>query len=419
MQNALDYCLADFTYNDNPDILEPPLDFEEWISNPRVKHSYQFFSQQMLRAPTVETEILSNIDHKKHTVINMTSYNYLGLANHPEVIAAARDAVDKYGLSASGSPALSGTFDIYVQLAERLAEFEQKTGCILYSSGLGGNMGTIQALLNKDDVFILDEKSHMSLVNGGILSGAKMLFFAHNDIDSLESMLEKAKKAKRVLVAIEGVYSMDGDLADLPNISALCKQYNAPIYMDEAHSSLIFGEHGRGVAEHFGLMDEVGITFGTLSKAFGGVGGFVCSNSRIIQYIRGYSTTWSFSCAPSPVIIAGLLKTLEIATRDRSRRDALWRNTTYLKENLTKLGLDIGETESQVIPIIVGSSGEQLFRLAEEIQKRGLYLQPVDYPAVPETARRFRISVSSEFTQEQMDRSLNIIEDVIVKELIK
>ena len=277
-------------------------------------------------------------------------------------------------------------------------------------------MGTIQGLLRKGDYLILDEKAHKSLVDGGTLSGARMLFFDHNDMDSLEMMLEKAK-GKRILVAVEGVYSMDGDLVKLPEVVERCERYNAGIYIDEAHSTLMFGENGRGVAEHFGLEEKVGVSFGTLSKAFGGVGGFVCSNARIIRYLKGYSSPWNFSCAPSPPVIGGLIKSLEVATRDSSLRDKLWQNVEYLTSNLRKMDLDLGETESQVIPIIIGSSGEKLMHFANEVQRRGLFLQPVDFPAVPAHARRFRISASSQLTKDEMDKALNIIEDVIAKGL--
>jgi glycine C-acetyltransferase len=208
---------------------------------------------------------------------------------------------------------------------------------------------------------------------------------------------------------------MDGDLVRLPEILEVCKQHKAATYIDEAHSTLMFGPNGRGVAEHFGLEHEIGMSFGTLSKSFGGVGGFVCSNAGIINYLKGYSSPWNFSCAPSPPVVAGLMKALEVATRDSSLRDAMWANVKYLSKGLQDLKLDLGGSESQVIPIIIGSSGEKLMRFAAEIQRRGLFLQPVDFPAVPAESRRFRISVSSQFTREQMDRALNIIEDVIVK----
>ena len=413
---ALSFSLADFFFNDSPDVLTPPSDFQSWFEHPKIRSAMGLFGQQLLAAPRAGTEVLSSLDGKRHKVINMTSYNYLGLSTHPEVIQAAKEALDLYGLGASGAPLLSGTFDLHVEFARRLAQFKEKEDCLLFSSGLGGNVGAIQGLLRKGDIFVLDEKCHKSLIDGGTLSGAKMLFFSHNDPASLEQMLEKCK-GKRVLVAFEGVYSMDGDLARLPEIMKVCAHYKAATYIDEAHSTLMFGRNGRGVAEHFGLEHEIGMSFGTLSKSFGGVGGFVCSNARIIAYLKGYSSPWNFSCAPSPPVVAGMMKALEVATRDSTLRDALWKNVAYLKKGLLDLKLDLGRSESQVIPIIIGSSGEKLIQCAYEIQRRGLFLQPVDFPAVPADARRFRISVSSQFTQEQMDTALTIIEDVIAKGL--
>lgn len=418
MTDILSYSLADFNYNDNPDVLAPPEEFETWINNPKISASFSFYEQQLLCAPRASTEILSNLDSQKRKVINLTSYNYLGLSSHPEVIKAAKEALEKYGLGASGAPLLSGTFDLHVKFAKMLAEFKQKEDCILYSSGLGGNMGAIQGIMRKGDVIVLDEKCHKSLVDGGTLSGAKMLFFEHNNIESLAQMLEKSK-GKRTLVVVEGVYSMDGDLVKLKEIVEACDSYKAGIYIDEAHSTLMFGSNGRGVAEHFGLEHKMGVTFGTLSKSFGGVGGFVCSNAKLIRYLKCYSSPYHFSCAPAPAIIAGLIKALEIATRDSSLRDKLWENTAYFKKKLLDMKLDIGNTESQVIPIIIGSSGEKLFQMAAEIQKRGLFLQPVDFPAVPANSRRFRISVSSQLTKNEIDEACNIIEDVIVKWLKK
>ncbi|MCK5268046.1 MAG: aminotransferase class I/II-fold pyridoxal phosphate-dependent enzyme [Spirochaetes bacterium] len=417
MKDALKFSLADFFFNDNPDVLDPPSDFDEWMDDPSIKAGFSFFEQQLLSAPRAETKILSNLDGKVRKVINLTSYNYLGLSSHPEVIEAAIEGLKKYGLGASGAPLLSGTFDLHVKFAKMLADFKKKEDCLLYSSGLGGNLGALQGILRKGDLLVMDEKCHKSLVDGGTLSGAKMQFFEHNNIEHFASILEKFK-GKRTLVAIEGVYSMDGDLAKLPEIVEVCDQYdNIEIYIDEAHSTLMFGENGRGVAEHFGLENKIGITFGTLSKSFGGVGGFICSNEKIIRYLKGYSSPYNFSCASSPVIIAGLIKALEVATRDSSLRDKMWENTRYFKKNLESLNLDLGGTESQVIPIIIGSSGELLFEMAGEAQKRGLFLQPVDFPAVPAHSRRFRISVSSQLTKEEIDEACNIIEDVIAKKL--
>lgn len=416
MSDVINYSLADFHYNDNPDVLAPPADFESWINHPKVQKAFSFTGQPLLKAPAATTEILSNIDGKVRKMINMTSYNYLGLSTHPEVIKAAQEAAAKYGMSSAGAPLVSGTLDIHLEFAQKLAKLKQKEDAIIFSSGYGGNVGAIQAIMRKGDVIIFDEKAHKSLIDGGVLSGAKMMFFDHNDMKSLEMMLEKSK-GKRTLIVVEGVYSMDGDLCNLPEIVKLSDAYNAPIYMDEAHSSLMFGKNGGGIGEHFGLEDKIGINYGTLSKSFGGVGGFIASKASLVRYMKGYASSWNFSCAPSPAVTGAMIKSLEVATRDSSLRDKLWENTAYMKGGLQAMGANIGDCESQVIPIIIGASGENLFSFAEQMQLRGLFLQPIDYPAVPAHARRYRISVSAQFTKEIMDEALTIIEDVVVKGL--
>ena len=415
-EQLLNYSLADFHYNDNPDVLQPPEDFKEWLYHPKVRDAFGFFEQQLLAAPCSHSRIRSNFDGIERDIINLTSYNYLGLSTHPEVIQACKDTLDKYGMGSSGAPLLSGTFDLHFELADKLAKFKEQEACLLYSSGFGGNIGAIQGILRKGDIAIVDEKIHRSIVDGITLSGAKMAVFPHNDIQGLERLLEK-NKGKRTLVLVEGVYSMDGDLVKLPEISTLCQAYGVGLFLDEAHSSLIFGAHGRGVAEHFGLEKQVGISFGTLSKSFGGVGGFICANQELIDYLKGYSAPWNFSCSIAPPTVGGLLKALEVATRDSSLRDKLWENTCYFRTGLETLKLNLGLSQSQVIPIIIGSSGEMLLEMARDIQARGLFLQPVDYPAVPAHERRFRISVSSQLDKETIDQALNIIEDVIVKKL--
>ena len=298
MGDALKFSLADFFFNDSKSVLEPPSDFEKWMSDPSVQVGFSFYEQKLLAAPRTTTEILSNVDGQRRRVINLMSYNYLGLSTHPEVIEAAIEGLKKYGLGASGAPLLSGTYDLHVEFARRLAEFKGKEDCILYSSGLGGNVGAIQGLMRKGDVLIMDEKCHKSLIDGGILAGAKMLFFHHNNPQHLDELLAK-NTGKRTLVVVEGVYSMDGDLAKLPEIIQVVDKYpDVEIYIDEAHSSLMFGKTGRGVAEHFDLEDKVGISFGTLSKSFGGVGGFICSNARIIRYLKGYSSRTTSPARP-------------------------------------------------------------------------------------------------------------------------
>ncbi|MBA2664136.1 MAG: aminotransferase class I/II-fold pyridoxal phosphate-dependent enzyme [Bradymonadaceae bacterium] len=415
-RDILKYSLADFGHNDNDDVLAPPQDFLTWIKDPRVAMAFQFFEQPMLAAPTPRTSLRTNLDGVTRQMINLTSYNYLGLSTHPEVVAAAKAALDTYGVGAAGAALLSGTFDQHELFAEELARFKQKDACVLFSSGLGGNMGAIQAILQRGDVLVIDDKCHKSLIDGAKLAGAKLVSFAHNDANSLDETLAR-HKGKRVLVAIEGVYSMDGDLADLPAVVEVCESHGVPIYLDEAHSTLLFGENGRGIGEHFGLEDKIGVSFGTLSKSFGGVGGFVCANENLVRYMKCYASPFQFSCALPPAIVAAMRKSLEVATRDSSLRDAMWENVHYFRKNLESLNLDLGESASQVIPIIIGSSGEHLIMMAMAAQQRGLFLQPIDFPAVEAHARRFRISVSSQLTKQDIDEACNIIEDVIARPL--
>jgi glycine C-acetyltransferase len=414
--DPLKFSLADFGWNDNPDVLAPPEDFRQWAEVPDIAMGMSLYEQPLQGSPRPRTRIRNGFDGQQRDIINLTSYNYLGLSTHPEVVEAAKQAADEYGLGAAGAAMLSGTFDLHEKFAAALAEFKQKDACMLFSSGLGGNMGAMQGLLRKGDVLVMDAKCHRSIIDGATLSGATLASFAHNDAEHLNKVLDKYA-GKRRLIVVEGVYSMDGDLCDLPAIVEVAEAHGVPIYCDEAHSSLLFGEHGRGIPEHFGLEEAVGISFGTLSKSFGGVGGFVCANAPIIRYMKYYASPFQFSCALPPPIVAGMLKSLEVATRDSTLRDELWENVAYFRKNLDTLNLNMGDSASQIIPIIVGSDGRQLYSMAVECQRRGLFLQPVDFPAVEAHARRFRISVSSQLSKADIDEACTIIEDVIAKPL--
>jgi|GEM_PF-127512 len=418
MANEKELSLADFFDNDSSSIMQAPKNFLDWLKDKNTKAKKSIYEQNLLDAPGAKTTILSSIDGSKKKMINLTSYNYLGLSNNKEVIKIAKKALDKYGMSASGAPYLGGTYDLHTNFINKLADFKNKEDALLFSSGYGCNLGVMQALLRRGDYVIMDEKIHRSIVDGAILSGAKKLFFRHNDMDSLEQMLKRAT-GKRSLICIEGVYSMDGDLADLPNIVKLAKQYQSEIYIDEAHSTLLFGKNGRGVAEYFGLESEIALSFGTLSKAFGGVGGFICGNKDLLNYIKNYAGSWNFSCSLPPPIVAGLNTSLEIAIKNPKLKETLKKNSDYFRDNLIDMGLNIGNSQSQIIPIIIGSSSKLLLELTIELQKRGLFIQAIDYPAVPENQKRFRISVTSNLTIEDIDLALDIIEDTIVPALKK
>ncbi len=413
-EDILKFSLADFSYNDSSHVLKPPEDFNLWADDPRIGLAMSFFEQPLNGAPTARTRLYHRPTGQRRQMINLTSYNYLGLSTHPEVVEAAKEALETYGVGASGAAMLSGTFDQHEAFARELAQFKGRDGCMLFPSGYTGNLGAIQALMQRGDVLVIDEKCHRSVVDGVQLSGARLATFRHNDAQSLDEMLSRHQDARRMVV-VEGVYSMDGDLADLPAILEVCEAHDVALYVDEAHSTLLFGENGKGVAEHFGLDGKVGVDFGTLSKSFGGIGGFICADEGIIRYMKCYASPFQFSCALPPPIVAAMRKSLEVATRDSSLRDALWKNVEHFRSNLQALNLDLGQSDSQVIPIIIGSSVEKLIQFAMEAQQRGLYLQPVDFPAVEADARRFRISVSAQLTEDDIDEACNIIEDVIAK----
>ena len=410
--DIMKFSLADFGYNDSEEVLRPPRDFETWMADPRVGTAMKFFEQPLEQAPTPRTRLNHRILGESQRVINLTSYNYLGLSTHPEVVAAAVEATQRYGVGASGAAMLSGTFDQHQLFAEELAAFKGCGGCMLFPSGYSGNLGAIQALMQRGDVLVVDEKCHRSIVDGAKLSGARMVSFRHNDARSLDEMLTRHKDRRRMVV-VEGVYSMDGDLARLPEIADVCQAHQVALYVDEAHSSLIFGASGKGVVEEFDVQDQVGVEFGTLSKSFGGIGGYICADKDLLRYMKCYASSFQFSCALPPAVVAAMRKSLEVATRDDELRKKLWANVERFRGNLETLGLDLGESASQIIPIIVGSSAEELFELALQMQQRGLYLQPIDFPAVEAHARRFRISVSTQLTDEDIDEASSIIEDVL------
>jgi glycine C-acetyltransferase len=416
LNDPLEHSLEDFSAEKGESVVEPPEAFTEWHQTPEVQFARSLFEQPMQSAPENRTVIEDKRLGGSQSVINVSSYNYLGLSRHPEVLESAFDAAESYGLSASGAQMLSGTFDLHEEFADKIAGFKGYGDCMLFSSGLNGNIGAMQALMGDDDVVFMDRRCHQSLLDGVELAGARQVSFGHNDVDELDHLLNKYDGRRR-LVVIEGVYSMDGDTAELPSIVEVCDKHDVPIYLDEAHSTLVFGGTGQGVAEYYGLEDDIDISFGTLSKAFGGVGGFICADEELVDYLKFYCSPFVFSCALPPPIVAGMKTSLDVATRDPKLRAKLWNNVEYFRENLEALNLDLGESESQILPIIIGDSREMLYMMAGEAQKRGLYLQPVDYPAVPADSRRFRVAVSAQLTEEDIDEASNIIEDVVAKPL--
>jgi 8-amino-7-oxononanoate synthase len=402
-----DYSNFYFASGDDPLVVLPP--FRDWFRDARPA-GYYLYSEELSSAPTPHVRVRSGKTGEVQELLNLASYNYLGISYRPEVKRAAVEAIEKYGLGASGSPILSGTFDVHVELAKAIASFKGKEASILFPTGYSANVGFISALLRSGDHIILDQYSHASVVDGAILSKAKTTFFRHNNPLDLERKLSSLKGKK--LVVVEGVYSMDGDVCALPAIVEVCKRHGARILIDEAHSTFLFGPNGRGVAEHFGLEDEVDFHLGTFSKSLGGQGGFVCGTRDLIDYVNGFGRSRFFSCNLPPAIAAGLLAGVRIVESEPQLRARLWSNVAFLRRRFAEEGVDIGSSTSQVIPVMVNNDAK-VFAVASKIQERGLYLQPVTYPAVPKHRSRLRISVSAAHTEEDLSQAVGVIASVL------
>jgi glycine C-acetyltransferase len=401
--------LSNFLAGESRDPLQAPPSFTAWMQ--AGAWAVELYEPELLASADARTSI--RYDGKSQPVINLCSYNYLGLANHPEVIAAAHDALNTHGLGACGSPMLSGMTDLHRELESRIAKFLGREDAMLFNSGFGGALGTISGLLRKSDVAILDNRSHLSLRDGAVLSRCRTEKFEHNDAASLDAALSH-KSGRRQLVIIEGIYSMDGDFGKLIELTDVAESHGASVFIDEAHSVLGCGKNGRGAAEEFGVEDRVPLIYGTFSKGFGALGGFVAGSKETLQYLRFYAHPYIYSCALPPAVIAGLLKALEIAIRDGAAlRKVLWENADYFHEKLRELGLDTGASTTYVMPIVIGDR-ERMYRLGHELRRRGLWVAPVDYPAVPQNRICFRACVTAKHTRADLDEALNILQDTLV-----
>jgi len=372
-----------------------------------IEKKYMVYGNPISTAPQPIFKVYDRYTNSERDFLNFCSYNYLGYSCHPEVIKTVQDTMQQYGTGAVSAPLLSGYYDLTEQLEESIAGFKGKEEALIFPTGYGANLGVLSSLLKPGDTAVLDILSHASIYDGAKLAGANVKVFSHNNADHLEKIL-KNLDSKRAIVCIEGVYSMDGDLANLPEITEVCKKYGAKILLDEAHSTLIFGKNGRGIAEHYGLEEDIGITIGTFSKSFGAIGGFVTGNRKLITYLRMFARSYVFSCAMAPHTAAGILKVLELHQKGYSNREKLWENTLYMQEKLREAGLDIGNTQSQVIPVIVGND-RKLREISKRIHEAGLYTGFVTSPAVSSKRTRLRLSISSEHTKEQMNSCISII----------
>ncbi len=343
-------------------------------------------------------------------VVMIGSNNYLGLTTHPRLRQAAKEAIDRYGTSVTGSRFLNGTLQIHLDLDRRLAEFVGKEAALVFPTGYQTNVGTITAIVGKGDYVIIDKEDHASIVDGCLMSLGEMKRFSHNDPGSLESVLKKLPAGAGKLVVVDGVYSMGGDIAPLPEIVEICKRYGARIMVDDAHSMGVLG-NGRGTAAHFGLTDEVDLIMGTFSKSFASIGGFIAGDEQIVHYIQHHARSVIFSAALPAANVATVLAALDIIESEPEHIERLWDNAEYMRAGLKKLGYNTGNSNTPIIPVIIGEmyrTGIAWGALIEE----GVYTNPVIPPGVPPNKSLLRTSYMATHEKAHLDRALKAFEVV-------
>jgi 8-amino-7-oxononanoate synthase len=341
-------------------------------------------------------------------VLMIGSNNYLGLTTHPKVRAAAIKAIQDYGPSCTGSRFLNGTLRIHQQLEERLAAFMGKDSAIVFSTGMQTNLGAISSLVGRSDVVITDKEDHASIVDGCRLGHGDMKRYMHGRLDQLDHILERIPEGKGALVVVDGVFSMGGDIVDLPELVKVCKAHGARLYVDDAHAIGVLGG-GRGTAVHFGLVDEVDVTMGTFSKSFASLGGFVAGHRDVINWIKHMARSFMFSASlPAPNVMAALAA-LDIMETEPEHVERLWENAHFMMKGFRELGFDIGNTQTPIIPVHIGDD-EKCFRLWKELFESGLYTNPVVSPAVPQGMALLRTSYMATHTRAQLEKALGIFE---------
>jgi 8-amino-7-oxononanoate synthase len=345
-----------------------------------------------------DTEVI--INGKK--VLMFGSNSYLGLTNHPLIKEASKKAIDKYGTGCAGSRFLNGTLDIHVELENKLAEFVGKEAAIVFSTGFQVNLGVISALAGRSDYLIFDEYNHASIIDGGRLSFAKSFKFKHNDMNDLERLLQSLPKDGIKLIVVDGVFSMEGDIANIPGIATLAEKYNANIMIDDAHGIGVLDDKGRGTAAHFGLVDKVDLIMGTFSKSLASLGGFVASDNNTIDYIKHNARSLIFSASITPASAASTLAALEIVKNEPDRISRLRHLTNYAIENIKAKGFDIGPTETPIIPIYIRDD-EKTFMFTNSLFLEGVFVNPVVSPAVSSEASLIRFSLMATHTEKQID----------------
>ena len=344
-------------------------------------------------------------------VINLSSNNYLGLTTHPKMREAALEAVRSLGVGTGSVRTIAGTMDLHMELERRIAAFKKTEASVVFQSGFAANAGTVSALLGKGDLILSDELNHASIIDGARLSRADIKVFPHRDVAALEKLLHETRDVKRRLVITDGVFSMDGDIAPLPQIAALARAHGAIMMIDDAHSSGVLGRAGRGTVDHFDIHGQVDVQVGTLSKAIGVLGGYVCGSKSLIDYLYHRARPFLFSTSHPPAVAAACLVAFDVLEQEPERIQRLWSNTKRFKDGLLSLGFDTGRSETPITPIMVGE-GDLAMRFSDRLFERGVFAQGIGYPTVAKGKARLRTIVTATHTDEDLDTALAILGEV-------
>ncbi len=339
-------------------------------------------------------------------VINLSSNNYLGLTTHPRLKQAAVDAVERYGVGSGAVRTIAGTMDLHLELEQKLAEFKQVDACLVFQSGFTANAGTVSCILGKEDVIVSDQLNHASIIDGCRLSRAQIKVYPHADMDGLRQALSEVE-GRRICVVTDGVFSMDGDIAPLPDVVEIAREAGAIVMVDDAHASGVLGTNGRGTVDYYGLHGEVDIQVGTLSKAVGGLGGYVAGPQHLIDYLIQRARPFLFSTSHPPAVIAAASAAVDVLLEEPQIIETLWENTEFFRRGLESLGFDTGASQTPIIPVMVGDE-KKTMALADRLFEAGVFAQGIAYPTVPPGKARVRTIITAEHRTEELQYALDI-----------
>ncbi|AYK67683.1 glycine C-acetyltransferase [Bacillus subtilis subsp. subtilis] len=368
----------------------------------KENHTWQDIKQlESMQGPSV------TVNHQK--VIQLSSNNYLGFTSHPRLINAAQEAVQRYGAGTGSVRTIAGTFTMHQELEKKLAAFKKTEAALVFQSGFTTNQGVLSSILSKEDIVISDELNHASIIDGIRLTKADKKVYQHVNMSDLERVLRKSMNCRMRLIVTDGVFSMDGNIAPLPDIVELAEKYDAFVMVDDAHASGVLGENGRGTVNHFGLDGRVHIQVGTLSKAIGVLGGYAAGSKVLIDYLRHKGRPFLFSTSHPPAVTAACMEAIDVLLEEPEHMERLWENTAYFKAMLVKMGLTLTKSETPILPILIGDEGVAK-RFSDQLLSHGVFAQSIVFPTVAKGKARIRTIITAEHTKDELDQALDVIE---------